>query len=102
MWVRFARDFDFSPAAHGGRVTIAYKAGTVANVTRECERKAGDRAVRTAGAGQAAAAGGRETQAPGEAPLSVLPDAGASHGSRPSFGPPTRGETGGGGVGDAG
>lgn len=47
MWVRFVRDFDFSPAAHGGRVTVAYTAGTVANVTRECERKAGDRAERT-------------------------------------------------------
>jgi hypothetical protein len=35
-WVRFARDFDFSPAKHGGRVTIAYLAGTTRNVTREC------------------------------------------------------------------
>ncbi|WP_421912734.1 hypothetical protein [Mesorhizobium sp.] len=36
MWVRFTGDFDFSPAAHGGRSTIAYKAGMVENVTREC------------------------------------------------------------------
>lgn len=36
MWVRFTADFDFSPAAHGGRVTLAYKAGTLDNVTREC------------------------------------------------------------------
>lgn len=34
--VRFLADFDFSPAARGGRVTIAYRAGVVANVTREC------------------------------------------------------------------
>jgi hypothetical protein len=36
MWFRFTRNFDFSPAARGGRVTIAYKAGMVQNVTREC------------------------------------------------------------------
>lgn len=36
MWVRFVSSFDFSPVAHGGRVTVAYKAGTVENVTREC------------------------------------------------------------------
>lgn len=34
--VRFLADFDFSPAAKGGRVTVAYKTGVVANVTREC------------------------------------------------------------------
>lgn len=36
MWVRFTADHDFSPAARGGRVTIAYRAGQVLNVTREC------------------------------------------------------------------
>jgi hypothetical protein len=36
MWFRFTRDFDFSPAAKAGRVTVAYKAGMVQNVTREC------------------------------------------------------------------
>jgi hypothetical protein len=36
MWVRFVGDFDFSPAAYKGRVTLSYKAGTKANVTREC------------------------------------------------------------------
>ena len=35
-WVRFTADFDFSPAAFGGRSTTAYKAGMVVNVTREC------------------------------------------------------------------
>lgn len=36
MWVRFTADHDFSPAARGGRVTIAYRVGQVVNVTREC------------------------------------------------------------------
>ena len=36
MWVTFAKDFDFSPASLRGRVTIAYKAGMRAKVTREC------------------------------------------------------------------
>ena len=40
MKVRFIRDFDFSPEALGGRVTIAYKAGMVQSVTRECAGKA--------------------------------------------------------------
>ncbi len=35
-WLRFIAPFDFSPAARGGRVTIAYPAGMVRNVTREC------------------------------------------------------------------
>lgn len=35
-WVTFTDDFDFSPAARRGNVTIAYKSGTTANVTREC------------------------------------------------------------------
>lgn len=35
-WVTFTADFDFSPAARKGTVTIAYKAGTTDNVTREC------------------------------------------------------------------
>jgi hypothetical protein len=40
MWVRFTADFDFSPAAFGGRSTTAYKAGMALNVTRECADKA--------------------------------------------------------------
>ena len=40
MWFRFDRDFDFSPTAKGGRVTVAYKAGMVQNVTRECAEAA--------------------------------------------------------------
>ena len=40
MWVRFTADYDFSPEARAGRVTIAYKAGMVMNVTRECSEKA--------------------------------------------------------------
>lgn len=34
-WVRFRRHFDFTPAGDR-RATVAYRAGTVANVTREC------------------------------------------------------------------
>jgi hypothetical protein len=34
-WVRFRRNFDFTPAGDR-RATVAYRAGTVANVTREC------------------------------------------------------------------
>ncbi|OJU12751.1 MAG: hypothetical protein BGN85_08795 [Alphaproteobacteria bacterium 64-11] len=40
VWVTFTRDFDFSPEAMGGRVTVAYKAGMTKNVTRECAAKA--------------------------------------------------------------
>lgn len=36
MWVRFLADFDFLPAAMGGRSLIAYKAGVTENVTTEC------------------------------------------------------------------
>lgn len=35
-WVRFTADFDFSPIARKGHVTIAYKKGMVKNVTTEC------------------------------------------------------------------
>lgn len=35
-WVTFTADFDFSPEARKGTVTIAYKAGMTDNVTREC------------------------------------------------------------------
>jgi len=35
-WVKFTADFDFSPGDLGGLVTIAYKAGTVENVTSDC------------------------------------------------------------------
>lgn len=40
MWVTFNRNFDFSPAAKRGWVTVAYKAGGTHNVTRECARAA--------------------------------------------------------------
>jgi hypothetical protein len=38
-WTRFTQDFDFTPEANR-RVTIAYKADTTLNVTRECAAKA--------------------------------------------------------------
>lgn len=47
MWFLFERNFDFSPSAKGGRVTIAYKSGMVKNVTRECAE-----AAEKAGAGE--------------------------------------------------
>lgn len=49
MWVRFTSDYDFSPAALKGRVTIAYKAGMVENVTAACATLAvaAEKAVRT-------------------------------------------------------
>jgi hypothetical protein len=34
MWIRFTKDFDFSPPERGGRATVSYKAGTKANVRR--------------------------------------------------------------------
>lgn len=40
VWFAFKSDFDFSPVERGGRVTIAYKAGMVQNVTRECAEAA--------------------------------------------------------------
>lgn len=40
MWVHFTADHDFRPQARKGRVTVAYKAGMVANVTRECGEQA--------------------------------------------------------------
>ncbi|WP_073052066.1 hypothetical protein [Kaistia soli] len=39
-WLHFTAPFDFSPAAKGGRMTIAYRAGMVKLVTRECEQAA--------------------------------------------------------------
>lgn len=39
-WLAFTADFDFSPVAHGGRVTIAFKAGMRMLVTRECAEAA--------------------------------------------------------------
>lgn len=47
-WIRFTKDFDFSPAARKGFVTIAYKAGMLHNVTTPCARVAlaANRAVR--------------------------------------------------------
>ncbi|WP_299009940.1 hypothetical protein [uncultured Caulobacter sp.] len=38
-WVRFTEDHDFTPAANR-RTTLAYKAGTIDNVTRECAEQA--------------------------------------------------------------
>lgn len=35
-WVTFTRNYDFSPAKLGGRVTVAYKKGTTLLVNREC------------------------------------------------------------------
>ncbi|MEX4006938.1 hypothetical protein [Neoaquamicrobium sediminum] len=35
-WVTFSKDFDFSPAARRGHVTVAYKTGMRKNVTRAC------------------------------------------------------------------
>ncbi len=40
MWFRFSQDFDFSPSDRAGRITVAYKAGMVMNVTRECAEAA--------------------------------------------------------------
>ena len=34
--IRFLKDFDWSPPAMNGRVTIAYRAGMTENVTRDC------------------------------------------------------------------
>lgn len=52
MWVRFTADYDFRPSARRG-VTIAYKAGMVENVTREC----GERAIKAKRAERASAPG---------------------------------------------
>lgn len=52
MRVRFLRDFDWSPPEHGGRTTMAYKAGQVVTV----RRKAGEDAI-AAGAAEEAANG---------------------------------------------
>ncbi|MUZ65330.1 hypothetical protein [Agrobacterium vitis] len=41
MRVRFIDDFDYSPSALGGRVTVAYLAGMELTVKREC----GDAAI---------------------------------------------------------
>lgn len=60
MWVRFTADLDFSPAAKKGWVTIAYKAGSTTNVTRECAELALrlGRAVRVAAPKRGEADGG--------------------------------------------
>ena len=39
MWVRFTKEFDFTPD-EDRRVTVAYKPGAVANVRRQCADKA--------------------------------------------------------------
>lgn len=40
VWFKFETDYDFTPAATGYRSTVAYKAGMVLQVTRECADKA--------------------------------------------------------------
>jgi hypothetical protein len=40
MKLTFVKDFDFSPEAKNGQVTVAYKAGQEYSVTRECHQKA--------------------------------------------------------------
>lgn len=40
MKLPFVKDFDFSPEAKNGTVTVAYKAGQEYTVTRECHQKA--------------------------------------------------------------
>lgn len=40
MWVKFTKDFDFSPEARNGHVTVAYKAGMELNVTAICAEQA--------------------------------------------------------------
>jgi hypothetical protein len=40
MKILFVKDFDFSPEAKNGTVTVAYKAGQEYSVTREAHRKA--------------------------------------------------------------
>ncbi len=40
MWVKFTGDFDFNPAPHKGRVTVAFKAGQWENVPRDCAEAA--------------------------------------------------------------
>lgn len=47
MWFKFTKDFDFRPAAKGGRVTVAYRAGMTQNVTQEAAA-----AAEAAGAGK--------------------------------------------------
>lgn len=36
MWVRFLRDFDWSPSEAHGRVTVRFKAGDIHFVRRAC------------------------------------------------------------------
>lgn len=45
----FVRDFNWHPPAHGGRVTVRFRAGAEYRVTRECAA-----AARAAGAATAA------------------------------------------------
>lgn len=40
MKIPFEKDFDFSPDAKNGMVTVAYKAGEEYTLTRECHQKA--------------------------------------------------------------
>ena len=69
-WITFTDDFDFSPAAKGGRVTTAYKRGMTMNVTRECaelaiakaKAKRAASARRSKGKSQQAGAGSDENQ----------------------------------------
>lgn len=76
MWVKFLKDHDFTPAAEP-RVVIAYKAGMVRNVTRECfnqakkrgaavETKAPPREPAASEGGGDAASGPVQIPAPGD------------------------------------
>lgn len=69
MWVRFTGDFDFSPAALGGRSTTAYRAGMELNVTRECAAQAiaagKAKAARKPGKGVPLVVGGEDGEAVG-------------------------------------
>lgn len=39
-WVRFTSNYDYRPSERRGRVTIAFKAGAVRFVRRECASRA--------------------------------------------------------------
>lgn len=59
--ITFVEDFDYSPPAHSGRVTLAYRAGTTATVTRDCA----DMAI-AAGKARRARGGARRNEADGD------------------------------------
>jgi len=63
VWFKFETDYNFTPDAEY-RVTVAYKAGHVMQVTRECAEKA-----------EAAGAGKRTTKPKAVEPEAVEPEA---------------------------